>query len=306
MKKVVILLSTYNGQRYIEQQLDSLVNQTYKNTQIFIRDDGSKDNTQNILKKYEEKYKNIKIVYGENIGFYKSFLWLLTNAPKADYYSFCDQDDYWKEDKIYRAVSKLNKSDNHKPNLYFTDYEICDSNLNFISNSKQYGNPYSLERGLLAVQIPLGFNTVINYSMKEHIENKFNSNFKIWGHDYWCYLIALCFGEIIYDKEYYSTKYRRHEKNVSTYTNNFFKTQLLRIKNFLLSDGQNIINETVNIFYDVYKNELSNDKKKIIEIYKNKKFNLTNRLRKFIYKSRYSDSLFDELAIRFMLLVGKI
>ncbi|MDY3800677.1 MAG: glycosyltransferase [Bacilli bacterium] len=306
MKKVIILLSTYNGQNYIEEQIESLLKQTYNNIEIFIRDDGSKDNTITILKKYEKKYNYINVEYGNNIGFYKSFLWLLNNAPKADYYSFCDQDDVWKNDKIQKAVTKLNKYDNKKPNLYFTDYEICDSNLNFISYSKKYGNPYSLERALLAVQIPLGFNTVINYTLKNHIDNYFKSNYKIWGHDYWCYLIALCFGNVIYDEGYYSTKYRRHDANVSTYSKGFLKKQILRIKNFIFGNGQNIINDTVNLFYDVYKNDLSQKNREIIIIYKNKKFNIINRIKKLIHLKRYSDSLFDEFAIRVMLFLGKI
>ena len=90
MKKVIILLSTYNGQNYIEEQIESLLKQTYNNIEIFIRDDGSKDNTITILKKYEKKYNYINVEYGNNIGFYKSFLWLLNNAHKGDYYSFCD------------------------------------------------------------------------------------------------------------------------------------------------------------------------------------------------------------------------
>ena len=82
MKKVVIMLSTYNGEKYLSEQLDSLVNQTYKNIEILIRDDGSKDNTVSIIEKYMKKYKNIRFIKGENKGFIKSFLlnWFWTKG----------------------------------------------------------------------------------------------------------------------------------------------------------------------------------------------------------------------------------
>ena len=88
-KTVTILLSTYNGEKYLEEQLQSLFKQTYwENCTLFVRDDGSKDGTIDILKKYE-KEKKLILNCGENIGFVKSFFWLLNNAPKADFYSFC-------------------------------------------------------------------------------------------------------------------------------------------------------------------------------------------------------------------------
>ena len=72
-KKVAIVLSTYNGEKYIEKQLESLVNQTYKNIDIYIRDDGSKDKTTEIIEKYESKYNNIKLIKANNVGLVNSF-----------------------------------------------------------------------------------------------------------------------------------------------------------------------------------------------------------------------------------------
>lgn len=304
-KKVIILLSTYNGERYIKEQLDSLINQTYKNISILIRDDGSKDSTKKTLKIYEEKYKNINVIYGDNVGFYKSFLWLLKNAPKADYYAFCDQDDFWYDFKIEAAVKKMDQYKQDIPNLYFTDYDICDSKMKFIKKSLPYGAPDSLERGILAVQIPLGFNTVINYKIKEYIENDFNNDFKIWGHDYWCYLLALSFGNIIYDN-ISSAKYRRHDNNVSTFNNNFIKKQMYRIKNFLLNNQHKIIQDTVIQFYNIYNENMSEEKRKIFELFMKDKISIKRNIKKAFYKKRYSDSILDEFFIRMMLFISKL
>lgn len=125
-KKVVILMSTYNGEKYIEEQLESLLNQTYSDIKIFIRDDGSKDRTKEIIKQFLQKSKNIFLIEGENIGFINSFFELLNISDTADYYAYCDQDDVWMEDKIERAVKFLEKSDSNKPVLYFSNSDYYD------------------------------------------------------------------------------------------------------------------------------------------------------------------------------------
>ena len=101
-------MSTYNGEKYVREQLDSILNQTYKNIEIVVRDDGSKDNTVKIIKEYQEKYKNIKLVTGKNLGFIKSFFELL-KITESDYYSYADQDDIWMENKIELAVELLDQ-----------------------------------------------------------------------------------------------------------------------------------------------------------------------------------------------------
>ena len=80
MPKVNILLSTYNGEAFLKQQLDSLQAQNYKNIEIYIRDDGSTDNTIEIIKSYEERYENFRILFGNNIGATNSFFQLSVNC----------------------------------------------------------------------------------------------------------------------------------------------------------------------------------------------------------------------------------
>ena len=101
---IAIMLSTYNGEKYIRKQLDSLVNQSYKAyMKVFVRDDGSTDNTLSILEEYIEKI-NLTIIKGENVGPGKSFWKLFMNQNiNADYYAFCDQDDIWDSDKLKKA-----------------------------------------------------------------------------------------------------------------------------------------------------------------------------------------------------------
>ena len=96
MKTVAVLMSTYNGENYIKEQIESIFNQKGVIVKLYVRDDGSKDRTLEILKDY-----NVNLEKGTNIGYIKSFMWLIKNVPFADYYALADQDDVWDEDKLY-------------------------------------------------------------------------------------------------------------------------------------------------------------------------------------------------------------
>ena len=134
---IVILLSTYNGEKYIKQQLDSLFSQTYKDFEIIVRDDKSMDNTLEILKSFD-----IKLVDStQNLGAKKSFASLLEYAIQnsdAEYFMFCDQDDIWEKDKIEKTLKKMEEMGSefgNVPLLVHTDLKVVDEKLNILSAS---------------------------------------------------------------------------------------------------------------------------------------------------------------------------
>ena len=126
-KKVQILMSTYNGERYLAEQLDSIFRQTWPNIEVLVRDDGSKDATLEILKKYQEQHDNLYVFPGKNEGLTRSFLELIQKCD-ADYVAFSDQDDYWLENKIEVAVERLEALDG--PALYCSNQILVDQDLN--------------------------------------------------------------------------------------------------------------------------------------------------------------------------------
>ena len=136
-KKVAVVLSTYNGEKYVRDQLDSILNQTYKNIEIFVRDDGSKDSTVDIIKEYQKKNKNIKLVIGENLGFIKSFYTLLELSEGYEYYSFADQDDYWENNKLELLINELEKTDITKPCLAYSASDYYDE-ADYIRNYDEF------------------------------------------------------------------------------------------------------------------------------------------------------------------------
>ena len=119
---VLVLLSIYNGERFIRQQLDSIFNQVGVKLHLLVRDDGSNDSSCEILREYSEKYLNMEYYEGDNIGFIRSFSDLVNVAFKKedsfDYYAFADQDDVWFPNKLLTASDLLSKEDNNFPNLF--------------------------------------------------------------------------------------------------------------------------------------------------------------------------------------------
>lgn len=103
--QIDVLLATYNGEKYVKEQIESILNQTYSNIRLVISDDCSKDNTREVLKQYENNPK-VEIHYQEkNLGYVKNFEYLL-NQVKNDLYMLSDQDDIWLPEKIEKSVEK--------------------------------------------------------------------------------------------------------------------------------------------------------------------------------------------------------
>ncbi|HFH9929889.1 TPA: glycosyltransferase [Streptococcus suis] len=136
--QVQVLMSTFNGAKYIEEQIESIMFQKNVETSLLIRDDGSTDNTINIIQRLMCKFPGrIELTSGKNIGYRKSFLQLFSLIGKYDYYAFADQDDFWIEDKLIRGVSSL-QSD-VTLGLYSSSLTLTDENLDIIGY-KRYKN----------------------------------------------------------------------------------------------------------------------------------------------------------------------
>lgn len=129
--KIHILLSTYNGEKYLKAQLDSIFEQTYKNFVLFIRDDGSSDHTVEIIQNYRKQNdfiaSRIRFVKGKNVGWQRSFWLLLEQSKGAKYYAFCDQDDVWLPQKLEAAIDMLEKR-TILAYIYYANYSYCEKN----------------------------------------------------------------------------------------------------------------------------------------------------------------------------------
>ena len=140
--KVMVLMSTYNGEKYLREQIDSILGQTGVSVKLLIRDDGSKDNTVEIVKQYCKENDDIKLVEGKNVGFAESFMELVYRAnlySDISYFAFSDQDDVWLNDKLISAIHMLEGiHEKNAPNLYFSTARAVDKDLKFLFDYGKY------------------------------------------------------------------------------------------------------------------------------------------------------------------------
>ncbi len=298
--QVTVLMSTWNGEAYIEQQLQSIFKQTYSNIKIIIRDDGSTDGTLAILRKHSEAGL-VELIEGENLGFVGSFFQLMEIAPYADFYFFADQDDVWLEFKVERAVEKLCKQGanlNKCPALYYSNYDFYDESLNFIGHNKFTCTP-SLA---FAVSEPLaaGFTCVLNRCLIE-LMGKVNPS-DICSHDHAALMLALSYGKVIQD-DVVTAKYRRHSRVASPSGKNFFKQLSWRLK-FLKS------NRLRTEFYEVFRVgkglQISSQNKKLLRLLAGEFNPLVRSFTLCFYSLRFRTKWIDELLIRCLFLINVI
>jgi len=254
-----ILLSTYNGENYLREQLDSLNSQTCNSTVLLCRDDGSQDKTQEILK----KYNTIVIDSGKNVGVVKSFNKLLEYSlenTENEYIMFCDQDDMWYQEKIEKTLQKmqeLEKRYGNVPLLVHTDLEVVDENINLISPSfMKYQNldpQYDSLNRLLLQNTITGCTMMINKKLAQLALPIPNESIM---HDWWLGLVASEFGKIEFLNES-TMKYRQHSSNsvgtkgfnIKYIINKFqearFEENILQAKVFLERYRNKLDNKTV-------------------------------------------------------------
>lgn len=204
---ISVIMSTYNGEKYLKEQLDSILRQEKVSVKLLVRDDGSADRTMEIVESYKED--DIKLIRGENKGPAMSFLTALQEAPDADYYAFADQDDYWQKDKLSSAVRMLEKSKGAA--VYSSAYDITDEDLNVQQKNAGFLWEYTLRESLV-YRAPLGCTIVMNKAMRDKVIRTLPRYTRM--HDHWTILSAEALGaDILIDKEAHIL-YRQHAQNV--------------------------------------------------------------------------------------------
>lgn len=206
--EIAILMSTYNGHKYLDEQLKSIANQTVvKQVHLYIRDDGSSDDTIKIIKKWKTKI-NITLYQEKNVGPAKSFWELLTNPKiKADYYAFCDQDDIWDSDKLESGIRKL-KGNVH---FYASNCRIIDGNGNIIKKIRNKSMPQMSLKNLFVTGCTQGCAMIFTDDLCKFIRN--SSITCVPMHDIVVMIYAKMFGKIYWD-QMPRFNYRVHSSNV--------------------------------------------------------------------------------------------
>lgn len=307
MKKVIIILPTYNGEKYLKELLDSLYNQTYPLIEIYTRDDGSTDNTVEIIKEYaKKKVKGRKIIIipngNESLKCPDCFTKLLEIAKGGDYYCFCDQDDVWLPHKIEEAVNKIDENDADIPTLHFGAYDYYTSDLKFIRHSPNIPRNVKL-RNLIYDYWPLGFNITFNKALYDVIF-KYHPK-KIYYHDCWPAQVAVGVGSFIYS-ENPSVKYRRQEGAVTYSNRNSLSLLVWRLKRFFGSNSDNLkqLKKILIEYRKIFEDQLSIEDKKMLHIFTVDTF--SNYFKRIFYPHRLRVKLTDEIGLRMLFVLKKM
>lgn len=218
MNKITVLLSTYNGERYLREQLDSILNQQNIAVSLLVRDDGSHDATLKILREYASRYSNIKIYAEDNIGFARSFSKLIAYAMdsvESDYFAFCDQDDVWLPEKLFAGTQHLTAFPENRPALYCSNLTLVTQNLEPIGIMPVFTRENPTRAEVILEHIGTGCTMVFNQAALRKYQQSLNEimqnpDFRL--HDRWMFLICFWFGKIFIDSKSYIL-YRQHGNN---------------------------------------------------------------------------------------------
>ena len=212
--KVNILMSTYNGQQFLAEQIRSIQDQSYTDWTLFIRDDGSSDNTKEILKDFDRQDSRIHLIdsdKSDNLGVIKSFH-KLVNHDRADYYFFSDQDDVWLPNKLELSLKEAQNYLADLPLMVYMDLKVVNQDLKIMTESMVKSQSHHANTELvqeLTENTVTGGVAMINHALAE----MWQETDDILMHDWYLALLASAFGNLVYIDQP-GELYRQHSDNV--------------------------------------------------------------------------------------------
>lgn len=296
MKKVLVLMSTYNGEKYLRTQIDSILTQEEVDVYLFVRDDGSRDSTLQILEEYSIRHENFEFIKGNNVGFVQSFSTLVRLAVDYgafDYYAFSDQDDIWYNNKLKTAVAALQKTDESIPILFASNCMLVNKDgvdIRLLRNQDlHYREGNCLYSG--SVQgCSMAFNRKALTLYAKHLPVKAY-------HDTWMLYICGIFGKVLYDITPLFA-YRIHDNNTLGLGHKNKGNIFEKIHHHLKGIHPSYYLNSVSEFRESFINELSGDDLRILDDFLNYRTNISSKLRLLI-KPQYG-SLYNGLKPRLL------
>ncbi|MDN2452930.1 glycosyltransferase family 2 protein [Lactobacillus sp. UCMA15818] len=213
---ISVAMTTYNGEKYLRDQIQSILSQTYPVDEIIICDDGSKDNTINIINEFKDNQIKL-VVNNQNLGYVKNFEQAIAST-RGDYVFLADQDDIWVPEKVEKMLTVMKDK---KCSLLCSNFELIDSKNRSIENKEEYNIPSFVEKKHRYSLSVVSFNRLLlgnvvqgcTYCFDQKVREKYLAvNNQEVFHDWQLMLIAAYIGEVLfYDQSL--IQYRLHEKN---------------------------------------------------------------------------------------------
>ena len=290
-------MSTYNGQEYVAQQMESVLAQEGVDIGVFVRDDGSTDNTVALLEELASKATiPITIFHGSNCGVVKSFFDAMSKVPlEYTYIALCDQDDVWHPNKLARAIDVLGKLDQKKPALYCSEYNFCNERMERTGASSLNRIGITPSR-MLYENVCSGNTMVFNRALADLVlEHDLG---EVYCHDWWLALVASFFGSVAYDNEP-CLEYRRTGSNASPTGSNPLKLLAFRVRTFLAGGEFERINRQNVAFLNEFEAMLNEGQQRMLRA-----FTQGPAFLKAVCPQRLRQKRIDDAALRLLLLLG--
>lgn len=284
MKKVLVIMATYNGEKYLEEQINSILEQKHVCVNILVRDDGSTDSTISILERYRIKGK-LEWYTGEHLNVANGFFDLMLEAKKiqSDYIAFSDQDDIWDFDKLSVAVGNLEKYDQNVPNLYYCGQRLVDEKLNLIAVHEL--NRYRTLKTRFIMSDFAGCTGVFNRTLLD-IVTIYKPGYMLM-HDTWILKVCIAMnGNVIVDSCAHM-QYRQHGKNTVGLGRGLF-AYMKQVRQYLLEYK---IEDQLKELYRGYSNKMLPEYQQLIEVVCGYKYSLRN---KRILLSKHNVNFFNK------------
>ena len=277
-EKVLVLMSTYNGEQYLQQQINSIITQKNVEVELIVRDDGSTDKTIDILKDYQRKGL-LSYYTGENLKPQYSFMHLLRHAPECKYYAFADQDDVWLEDKLYSGIKQICSSGN-QPALYTCQTQMTDQYLESIPTPQLH--PRCTFGESLVYAYASGCTMIFNHALRTVITAYQPTVIDM--HDWWIMSIAAAMkAQIVFDHDAHIL-YRQHSNNVKGLNDTKLKEWKQRMQRIF--HKQQIRYHSALELYKGYYNQFPQESKELTDLFIQSKKSFKHRLR-LLMDSRY-------------------
>ena len=223
---VAVLLSTFNGEPWLVDQLDSVLSQTHADLTLVVRDDGSTDGTHQVLAEYASRDPRVRWSAGPNLGAARSFLALLANVGTGQAAAFCDQDDVWEPDHLERALLALGREPTGRPTLWCSDVLVCDEGLTPLRRHGGLRVKPSFTNALVE-NVATGCTIVLNGAAVDLLKRAAPDSPVM--HDAWCYLVVAAMGRVLYDP-CPSVRYRLHPGNTMGLSDGWRRSLVARSK----------------------------------------------------------------------------
>lgn len=303
MSDIIILMSTFNGEKYLKAQIDSLLSQEEVDVTVIIRDDGSTDLTKSIIKEYIRRFRyKIILIEGENIGWKRSFFTLIEYAYKHylnyQYFAFADQDDIWLPDKLSAAVNALNTLA-PGPNIYFSNQYFYKSGINYgLVRKKKIITTF---KKCLVRNYATGCTMVFNKELLS-LAGSHLPSISV-AHDYWMFQVAMLCGKVYYDSEAYIL-YRQHENNQIGCKSSWFDIWKRRINGIKTTFKDHRMENQTKELLQLFGHSMDNDAKCAVSKMSDYRKSIKNRLQLLLDNGYTLDHWSNDLLLKTKILFG--